>query len=101
MRYANSITSSELNGHGPGNLVLSNAEYEEVWDEMEVPFTGVLDENGEELEEDELTFRQWEWVMAARVLDRALLWVSIITGIVTFVAIFMRAPRLQDILFAS
>lgn len=101
LQYANSMRSTELNGHGSENFMLNAPESEGPWDEDDAPFTGVRDENGEELEEDELALRQWEWVMAARVLDRALLWVSIITGIVTFVGIFMRAPRLQELIFGS
>ena len=99
LRYANSIKTSDVNRHE--NFILSSPEYEEPWDELDVPFTRVLDENGEELEENELAFRQWEWIMAARVLDRALLWVSIVTGIVTFFGIFMRAPRFQELLFGT
>ena len=99
LRYANSIKTPELNGDGSENIILSRPDCVETWDDNNMPFTGVRDENGEELGETELTLRHWEWVMAARVLDRALLWVSIIMGVVTCVAIFMRAPRLQGILF--
>ena len=99
--YANSVKNAQLNGHCSGNhnFALRSPENEVAWEKSGESFTGVLDENGEELEENELNLRQWEWIMAARVLDRALLWVSIITGIVTFFAIFMRAPRLQALLF--
>ena len=100
LRYANSVKSARLNGLNNGHDNFS-PESDGVWDESNVSFTGVLDENGEELGENELKLRQWEWIMAARVLDRALLWVSVTTGIVTFIAIFMRAPRLQAILFGS
>lgn len=103
LRYAHSVKSTNLNGlnNGDDSLILSGPTSEGVWDDSNMSFTGVLDENGEELEENELQLRQWEWIMAARVLDRALLWVSIIAGIVTFFAIFMRAPRLQTLLFGS
>ena len=103
LRYAHSVKSTNLNGlnNGDDNYILSSPASEGVWDDSNMSFTGVLDENGEELEENELQLRQWEWIMAARVLDRALLWVSIIAGIVTFFAIFMRAPRLQTLLFGS
>lgn len=104
LRYANSVQSSDLNGHNTkgDDIMLNSLESEGVWEsESTVSFTGVLDENGEELEENELTLRHWEWIMAARVLDRALLWVSIICGIVTFFAIFLKAPRLQKILSGS
>jgi len=104
LRYANSVQSSNLNGHNSSGdeIMLNNLESDGAWEsESTVSFTGVLDENGEELEENELTLRHWEWIMAARVLDRALLWVSIIGGIVTFLAIFLRAPRFQEILFRS
>ena len=104
LRYANSGHTSNLNGHNTSGdeIMLNNLESDGAWEsESTVSFTGVLDENGEELEENELTLRHWEWIMAARVLDRALLWVSIICGIVTFLAIFLRAPRFQEILFGS
>lgn len=101
LRYANSIKRQELKGHGSENLMQSSPVFEEQWEEGDGQFTGVHDENGEELEEDELALRQWEWIMAARVLDRALLWVSIVMGMVTFMGIFMRAPRLQELLFGS
>lgn len=104
LRYANSVQSSNLNGHNASGdeIMLNNLESDGAWEsESTASFTGVLDENGEELEENELTLRHWEWIMAARVLDRALLWVSIICGIVTFLAIFLRAPRFQEILFGS
>lgn len=102
LRYANSTKSPNLTGLSTGNsgFTLNSPESEGKWNES-VSCTGVLDENGEELGEDELTLRHWEWIMAARVLDRALLWVSIIAGIVTFFAIFVRAPRLQTLLFGS
>ena len=61
--------------------------------------TGVWDENGQELDEDELALRQWEWHMASTVLDRFILLVSVFTGFVTFLAIFLQAPRLQELLF--
>ena len=104
LRYANSVQTTNLNGHNTNgdDVMLNNLESDGVWDsESTVSFTGVLDENGEELAENELTLRHWEWIMAARVLDRALLWVSIICGIVTFLAIFLKAPRFQKILFGS
>ena len=101
LRYANSIKRQELKGHASENLMQSSPVSEEQWEEGDGQFTGVHDENGEELEEDELALRQWEWIMAARVLDRALLWVSIVMGMVTFMGIFMRAPRLQELLFGS
>lgn len=100
LRYANSGKSPHLNVFTDGRDTYSPEPYE-AWDETSLSFTGVLDENGEELNENELNLRKWEWIMAARVLDRALLWVSIISGIVTFFAIFMRAPRLQAVLFGS
>lgn len=97
LRYAKSLKS-----HDSGNnLTASALASEEAWQEGDVPFTGVHDENGEELEENELALRQWEWVMAARVLDRALLLVSIVVGIATFVCIFLRAPRMQELLLGS
>lgn len=104
LRYANSVQTTNLNGHNTNgdDVMLNNLESDGIRDsESTVPFTGVLDENGEELAEYELTLRHWEWIMAARVLDRALLWVSIICGIVTFLAIFLKAPRFQKILFRS
>ena len=103
LRYANSAHATTLNGHTSGeDIMLNNLESDGVWEsESTVSFTGVLDENGEELAENELTLRHWEWIMAARVLDRALLWVAIICGIVTFLAIFLKAPRFQKILFGS
>ena len=101
LRYANSVQSAHLNGLSNNFNISSSPESDGVWDETNVSFTGVLDENGEELGENELKLRQWEWIMAARVLDRALLWVSIIAGFMTFVAIFLRAPRVQELLFGS
>lgn len=103
LRYANSVKSPDLKGRSTGDdIMLNSLESEGAWEcDSNVSFTGVLDENGEELEENELAIRHWEWIMAARVLDRALLWVSIITGIVTFIAIFMKAPRLQNLLLGS
>ena len=99
LRYANSVKSTHSNGFTDENPY--SPEPYEVWNETSLACTGVLDENGEELDEYELNLRKWEWIMAARVLDRAFLWICIITGIVTFLAIFMRAPRLQEIIFGS
>lgn len=99
LRYANSVKSTHSNGF-TDETPYSPEPYE-VWNETSLACTGVLDENGEELDEYELNLRKWEWIMAARVLDRAFLWICIITGIVTFLAIFMRAPRLQEIIFGS
>ena len=103
LRYANSVKSSDLNGHITGDeIMLNSLETDGACDsDSNVSFTGVLDENGEELEENELATRHWEWIMAARVLDRALLLFSIIAGIVTVLAIFGRAPRLQKLLLGS
>lgn len=103
MRYANSVKSPVMNGHKTGDdIALNSIESDGTWEcDSTLSFTGVLDENGEELDESELAIRHWEWIMAARVLDRALLWISIIAGIVTFFAIFLRAPRLQSLLFGS
>ena len=97
----NLVTTSDLKVHDSKKFIPSNPESEGTWDGSHMPFTGVYDENGEELEGNEITLRQWEWVMAARVLDRALLWVSIMMGIATIFGIFMRAPRLQELLFGS
>ncbi|XP_067032749.1 neuronal acetylcholine receptor subunit alpha-10-like isoform X2 [Acropora muricata] len=101
LRYVQPANSFEFNRDGQGNSMHGYPATREIWFEENLPFTGVHDENGEELEEDELALRQWEWVMAARVLDRALLLLSIVMGIATFFAIFARAPRLQKLLFGE
>ena len=100
-RYVQPANSFEFKTDGHGNFMHGFPETQEIWVEDNSPFTGVHDENGEELGEDELTLRKWEWVMAARVLDRALLLFSIVMGIATFFAIFSRAPRLQELLFGE
>lgn len=48
------------------------------------------------LSEDELAIRHWEWTLVARILDRFFLVVAIIVGIVTVLAIFLRAPKLWE-----
>lgn len=101
LRYVQPANSFEFNRDGQGNSMHRYHATREIWFEENLPFTGLHDENGEELEEDELALRQWEWVMAARVLDRALLLLSIVMGIATFFAIFARAPRLQKFLFGE
>ena len=57
--------------------------------------SGVRDENGQEMNEDELAFRQWEWNMAANILDRFALGLSVVIGVVTFLAIFFQAPAIR------
>ena len=102
LRYANDIRSPEKDNclsTGVGLRSFELLESEETLREGATSRTGVLDENGEELGESELALRQWEWIIAARILDRALLWAAIIAGIITFFAIFLRAPRLRDLLF--
>ena len=55
----------------------------------------VLGENGERLSEEELTLREWEWSLAARILDRLFMWVAVLVGVTTVFAIFLRASSLQ------
>ena len=55
-------------------------------------------DDSDNLSEDELAIRHWEWTLVARILDRFFLVVAIICGIVTVSAIFLRAPKLwQDL----
>ena len=54
----------------------------------------VFGEHGEELSEDELAERHWQWTLAAKILDRFFLLVAILCGVVTVTAIFLRAPVL-------
>ena len=51
-------------------------------------------DDSDNLSEDELAIRHWEWTLVARILDRFFLVVAIICGIVTVSAIFLRAPKL-------
>lgn len=53
-------------------------------------------DDGENLSEDELAIRHWEWTLVARILDRFFLVVAIVCGIVTVAAIFLRAPKLWE-----
>ncbi|XP_048583122.1 neuronal acetylcholine receptor subunit alpha-10 isoform X2 [Nematostella vectensis] len=55
----------------------------------------VVGEDGEELSEEDLTVREWEWKLATRVLDRLFFWMSVLIGLATLFAVFPRAPRLQ------
>lgn len=61
--------------------------------------TGILGENGELLSEEEVTMREWEWCVAARILDRLFMWIAVIVGITTLFAIFFRAKRLQQVFY--
>ena len=57
---------------------------------------GTLGGNELEPSDDELAVRQWEWNMAANVLDRFLLALSVIVGVGTFFSIFLQAPRVRS-----
>ena len=99
LRYA---SQAKPNGVCAESTATAFEEHEENADILEDAVdsqTGVLDENGEELDETELALRHWEWSMAAMVLDRAILWISVIIGLVTFLGIFLRAPRVQEMIF--
>ncbi|XP_048582678.1 neuronal acetylcholine receptor subunit alpha-2 isoform X2 [Nematostella vectensis] len=49
-----------------------------------------------EISEEERCHRHWEWTLAAKILDRFVLCVAVVLGIVTVGAIFLRAPSLWD-----
>ena len=51
------------------------------------------DESGATVSEDEMRMRHQQWTLAAKILDRFALWTSLVGGIATFGAIFLRAPR--------
>lgn len=53
-------------------------------------------DDGDNLSEDELAIRHWEWTLVARILDRFFLVVAVVCGIVTVTAIFLRAPKLWE-----
>ena len=59
-----------------------------------VEFAGVSNRD-EPNDNDDLVLRQDEWKMAANVLDRFFLGLSIITGVATFFSIFLQAPPVR------
>lgn len=53
-------------------------------------------ENSNDISDEEKDFRKCEWTLAARILDRFVLVISIIIGIITVSAVFLRAPSLWE-----
>lgn len=54
------------------------------------------DETGATVSEEEMRMRHRQWTLAAKILDRFFLWVAVIVGIVTVLAMFLRAPGLWE-----
>lgn len=54
------------------------------------------DETGAAVSEAEMCLRHQQWTLAAKILDRFFLWVSVIVGVVTVLAMFLRAPRVWE-----
>ena len=54
------------------------------------------DESGEAVSEEEIRLRHQQWTLAAKILDRFFLWVAVIIGVVTVLAMFLRAPRVWE-----
>ena len=70
----------------------------EVLDDQTKDEPRPYEDDRDSLSEDELAIRHWEWTLVARILDRFFLVVAVICGIVTVLAIFLRAPKLwQDL----
>lgn len=53
-------------------------------------------ENDQDISDEEGDFRKWEWTLAARILDRFVLVISIIIGFITVAAVFLRAPTIWE-----
>lgn len=53
-------------------------------------------DNDNSICDEERDFRKMEWTLAARILDRFVLVISIIIGIITVAAVFLRAPSLWE-----
>jgi hypothetical protein len=50
----------------------------------------------QDISEEELQMRHWEWTLGARILDRCVLIVAVLIGFITVMAVFLRAPSLWN-----
>ncbi|XP_020909659.1 neuronal acetylcholine receptor subunit alpha-10 [Exaiptasia diaphana] len=57
-------------------------------------FTGCCTDDSQDISDEERDLRKCEWTLAARILDRFVLVLSIVIGVVTVSAVFLRAPAL-------
>ena len=82
------------NNYGMSAFQFSISSHEVLEDQSKEEARPYMNEDN--LSEDELAIRHWEWTLVARILDRFFLVVAIVCGIVTVSAIFLRAPKLWD-----